>query len=243
MGVRRTSSRCSRSGSPRNPVALAVAVLAGAGWAALIPLTCSGPESETVAAARETASPADSALASRLLAGARGADPVICGLAARALDQGWWGDGPRMEVGVSDEPPAREVVEWALSDREDSGGVAILAAALADPDACVRRLAARVLGRTSAPEVLEALTRALASANPAEQEMAAVGLGHAGDPAAIPPLVEALEDPDVEVRIAAAWALGEIEDPAAIEALTEALTADEAATVREAAAWVLGEIE
>jgi HEAT repeat protein len=210
---------------------------------ALVPLTCSGPESESVAAGREAVSPADSALASRLLAGARGADPVICGLAARALDQGWWGDGPRMEVGVSDELVAREVVEWALSDREDSGGVAILAAALADPDPCVRLLGARVLGRTSAPQAVAALSRALASANPAEREMAAVGLGYAEDPSTIPALVEALEDSDVDVRIAAAWALGEIEDPVAIEPLTKTLAADDAALVREAAAWALGEIE
>ncbi|MGH7549486.1 MAG: HEAT repeat domain-containing protein [Gemmatimonadota bacterium] len=217
--------------------------LAGAALALLIPLTCSGPESESVAAARETVAPADSALAARLLAGARGADPVVCGLAARALDQGWWGNGPRVEVGVSDEPGARQVIEWALSHREDHGGVATLAAALAETDPCARRLAARVLGRTNAPQAVAALRRSLASANPSEREMAAVGLGYAEDSGTIPALVEALEDPDVDVRIAAAWALGEIEDPAAIEPLTERLAADDAAPVREAAAWALGKIE
>ncbi len=245
MADRRTSScsSSSHSGFPRARAAWVLAALAGAGWAALVPLTCSGPESESVAAARETVSPADSALAARLLAGARGADPVICGLAARALDQGWWSDGPRVEVGVSDEPGAGQVIEWALSHREDDGGVSTLAAALADTDPCARRLAARVLGRTSAPQAVAALSRALASANPSEREMAAVGLGYAEDPATIPVLVEALEDPDVDVRVAAAWALGEIEDPAAIEPLAERLAADESAPVREAAAWALGEIE
>lgn len=218
--------------------ALAVALLA-----LLIPLTCSGPESESVARARETATPADSALAARLLAGVRGADPIVCGLAARALDQGWWSDRPRVAAGVSDEPGVREVVEWALSQGRDAGAVRPLAAGLADPDPCVRRLAARVLGRTRSSEASAALRSALGSTDPAEREMAAVGLGYAEDSAALPALIGALGDIEAQVRIAAAWALGEIEDPAAIEPLAETLAGDDAASVREAAAWALGEIE
>lgn len=214
---------------------LAVVVLA-------LPLTCDGPDSNGVAATRSTAA-ADSALARRLVDAARGADPVVCGLAARALDYGWWESGMGVEPGVSDDPASAEVIDWALAPRQAAGAVGPLAGALADTDPCVRRLAARVLGRSRRPEAVVALRRALGSATDQEREMGAVGLGFAEDEAALPDLVEALRDPEPGVRIAAAWALGEIESPQAIPPLAEALAGDEEAGVREAAAWALGEIE
>lgn len=210
--------------------------------AILLPATCNGPESKTMAAAG-TGTAADSVLAARFLAGVRGADPVVCGLAARALDMGWRSDRPRVDPAVSDDPASREVVAWALSRPGDAGGVEALANALSDPDPCARQLAARVLGRTTAPEAAAALRAGLGSTNPVEREMAAVGLGHAEDTTALPALIEALGDAEPQVRVAAAWALGEIEDPAAIEALAAMLANDEVAPVREAAAWALGEIE
>jgi HEAT repeat protein len=230
----------------RDPRSAARLWALGAGLALFalgLPLTCSGPDSNGVAATRPDAGRADSTLATKLVEAARGADPVVCGLAARALDQGWWEHGMGIEPAVSDDPVSREVVDWALAPREAAGAVAPLAAALADPDPCVRRLAARILGRTRSPEAVTALRRALGSAGPGEREMAAVGLGFAEDGAALPDLVEALRDPEPGVRIAAAWALGEIESPDAIPPLAEALARDEEAGVREAAAWALGEIE
>ncbi len=208
-----------------------------------LPLTCSGPDSNGVAATRPSAAAADSALATRLVDAARGADPVVCGLAARAMDHGWWESGMGIEPGVSDDPVSGEVIDWALAPREAVGAVAPLAAVLADPDPCVRRLAARVLGRSRSPEAVVALRRALDSATAGEREMGAVGLGFAEDAAALPDLVEALRDPEPRVRLAAAWALGEIESPDAIPPLVDTLARDEEAGVREAAAWALGEIE
>ncbi|HKY60741.1 MAG TPA: HEAT repeat domain-containing protein [Gemmatimonadota bacterium] len=207
------------------------------------PLTCGGPESNGVAATQPGADAADSTQAARLIEAARGAHPVICGLAARALDRGWWGDGLRIEPAVSDEPVSREVVDWTLAVREGDGAVGPLAAVLADPDPCVRRLAARVLGRTESPEAAAALRWALDASSPGEREMAAVGLGFAGDDAAVAELVGALRDTEPKVRVAAAWALGQIESPDAIPPLAEALARDREAEVREAAAWALGEIE
>ncbi|HET6343156.1 MAG TPA: hypothetical protein VFG78_13345, partial [Gemmatimonadota bacterium] len=77
-----------------------------AGLAVLVltlPLTCDGPDSNGVAATRSTAA-ADSALARGLVEAARGAEPVVCGLAARALDQGSWDGGMRVEPAVADDP-------------------------------------------------------------------------------------------------------------------------------------------
>jgi HEAT repeat protein len=182
-------------------------------------------------------------MAIKLVEAARGADPVVCGLAARALDHGWWESGMGIEPGVSDDPASGEVIDWALAPRGAAGAAGPLAVALADSDPCVRRLAARVLGRSRTPEAVAALRRALDSATPGEREMGAVGLGFAEDGTALPDLVEALRDPEPRVRLAAAWALGEIESPDAIPPLAEALARDEEAKVREAAAWALGEIE
>lgn len=215
---------------------MALAVLA-----LTLPLTCSGPESNGVAATRPV--PADSALAARLVEAARGAHPVVCGLAAKALDQSWWGDGMEIEPGVSDDPASGEVIDWALAPGGSAGAVGPLAGALADTDPCVRRVAARVLGRSRSPAAVEALRGGLGSAVPGEREMAAVGLGFAEDMATLPDLVEALGDPEPGVRVAAAWALGQLESPEAIPSLAEALARDQEAGVREAAAWALGEIE
>ena len=226
----------------RSRAGWAASALIGSALALLIPLTCSDPESDGLAAARETAVPADSTLAARFVAGVQGADPVDCGLAARALDQGWWSSDPRVDPAAGD-PQSREVVGWATGRREDPGGVPVLAAALSGSDPCARRLAARVLGRIRAPQAAAALQQALGSADPEEREAAAVGLGYAESEDAIPALVEALGDGEASVRIAAAWALGQIESPAAIEPLVRTLAGDEAAPVREAAAWALGEIE
>lgn len=195
--------------------------------------------------------PADS-LAGQLLATVRGSDPVVCELAVRAVDgrHGWSSTADELAgVGAPLSPIERATLQWAVDGGDDerpgasAAAVAPLAIALADPDACVRRMAALKLGRMRDPRGMDALRGALSAADAAQRAIGALGLGYSEDPAAIDALAGVLDDASPEVRAAATWALGEIEDPRALPLLIPVLGEDEDPAVRQVAAWALGEIE
>jgi HEAT repeat protein len=219
--------------------AAAVVVVCGAGEA--------GSSAQAEAAIADL--PADT-LASALLATVRGADPVVCELAVRAVDgrHGWSSTADELAgVGTPLTPIQRATIQWAVRDDEtqsaDAAAVAPLAAALGDPDPCVRRMAALKLGRGGQPGGIDALRTALRAASVEQRSVGALGLGYAEDPAAIDALGDALDDASPEVRAAAAWALGEIEDASAIPLLVPVLREDDDPGVRRVAAWALGAIE
>ena len=189
--------------------------------AAAILVVCRSGDAGPAAQAQSAgpAIPADS-LAAQLLATVRGSDPVVCELAVRAVDgrQGWSSTADELAgVGVPLSRLQRATIQWAVAGGEDeqSGAsataVAPLATALADPDACVRRIAALKLGRMRDARGMDALRRALASVDAGQRAIGALGLGYSEDPAAIDALGGALDDASPEVRAAATWALGEIE--------------------------------
>lgn len=178
-----------------------------------------------------------------LIAAVRNANPVLCELAARGAswDGNWRGGGPG--VPFRDRSAAvMDLVRFAASSPKGRDVIAPLRATLGDPDACVRRFGAPLLGRTQHAEAVEALLTALRDANPVTRESAAVGLRFAEKPSTVEPLTRALGDQEASVRAASAWALGEIEDTRAIPSLERALK-DADALVRINAAWALGEIE
>jgi hypothetical protein len=208
-----------------------------------------GPSAQAQSAG--PAIPADS-LATQLLATVRGADPVVCELAVRAVDgrHGWSSTADELAgVGAPLSRLQRATIQWAVAGEDDASSgasaaaVAPLARALAEPDACVRRMAALKLGRMRDPRGIDALRGALASADADQRAIGALGLGYAEDPSAIEALGGALDDASPEVRAAATWALGEIEDARAIPLLIPVLGGDEDPAVRQVAAWALGEIE
>ena len=178
-----------------------------------------------------------------LIAAVRNANPVLCELAARgaAWDGNWQYVGPASPLRARN-APMMELVRFAASSPKGREVIAPLRAALGDPDPCVRRFVAPLLGRTQQNAAVETLVAALRDENPVTREAAAVGLRFAEKPATIDPLTRALEDQESSVRAAAAWALGEIEDARAIPALERTLK-DPEAIVRINAAWALGEIE
>lgn len=178
-----------------------------------------------------------------LIAAVRNANPVLCELAARgaAWDGNWQFVGPAAPLRERNSASAT-LVRFAASSPKGREVIAPLRAALADPDPCVRRFAAPLLGRTQQDAAVETLVSALRDENPIAREAAAVGLRFAEKPATIDPLSRALEDREASVRAAAAWALGEIEDSRAIPALERTLK-DPEPIVRINAAWALGEIE
>ena len=178
-----------------------------------------------------------------LIAAVRNANPILCELASRgAMWSGNW-----QYVGPATPLRARsagdmELVRFAASSPKGREVIAPLRAALGDPDPCVRRFVAPLLGRTQQDAAVETLVTALRDENAVTREAAAIGLRFAENPGTIDPLTRALEDRESSVRAAAAWALGEIEDSRAIPALERTLK-DAEPLVRINAAWALGEIE
>ena len=187
----------------------------------------------------------DSARVARLLQAARGTNTVACELAAATVDgrSGWSsGTDGDFTAGSSADSTARDVATWLHHGDVHAGAVPLLRAALADPDWCVRRLAAPLLGRVHDPSAMQAMLAALAATDPLAREMAALALGFADDSTSVAPLVSRLRDDVPRVRATAAWALGEIERHEAVRPLIDAL-ADPDALVRESAARALGEVE
>lgn len=185
---------------------------------------------------------ADSAAIIAIVESARGANPLICELAARSIENQWgWGGGS--DVRAPREATVRAALDATRGRRPPPSVVGQLAAALRDDDACVRRLAAPLLGRVHTTAAHGALRSALQDERPATREAAAIGLGFSNDAAVIPALLAGLQDTVARVRLACVWALGEIEDPRANGALIRVLREDRDADVRAAAAWALGSIE
>ena len=142
----------------------------------------------------------------RLLEGIRGATPVQCEMALGSIN-GWYG---WRQIVPDRDPQAGPLVTWVEVGPKDPGLVAPLGAALEDPDPCVRRMAARLLGRTRLPAARARLLQALGDANPETRRMGAIGLGVYGDRSVVPQLVRALNDREPQVRAAVAWALGAV---------------------------------
>jgi vesicle coat complex subunit len=184
----------------------------------------------------------DVANVAALIAAVRNGNPVLCELAARGAswDGNWRFVGPASPHMRN--APTMDVVKFAASSPKGREVIPPLRAALGDPDPCVRRFVAPLLGRTQHDAAVDALVAALRDPSALTREAAAIGLRFADKPRTIDPLTRALEDQESPVRAAAAWALGEIEDARAIPALERALK-DGDAVVRMNAAWGLGEIE
>jgi HEAT repeat protein len=201
------------------------------------------PDQGTSLRGASAASLDDAENVAALIAAVRNANPILCELASRgAMWNGNW-----QFVGPATPLRARsagdmELVRFAASSPKGREVIAPLRAALGDPDPCVRRFVAPLLGRTQQDAAVESLVTALRDENPTTREAAAIGLRFAENPRTIDPLTRALEDRESAVRAAAAWALGEIEDSRAIPALERTLK-DADPLVRMNAAWALGEIE
>jgi HEAT repeat protein len=181
----------------------------------------------------------DASRAAQLIASARGTDAAMCALAVRYLDNrfGGWGRVEHIPDATVEE---WDLAVWASRQITEPDAVPVLSDALSDRDPCVRRVAARLLGRVAHPRALEAMLDRLGAEDAQTRQMAAIALGYAEKRDAVEPLLRNLVDDAAGVRTASAWALGEIEDPRATEALVRLLSEDPDPKVRRQAAWALG---
>ena len=176
-----------------------------------------------------------------LLTASRGAPPMICALASKAVrGYGWggWGDAPST--------PLSSVVSLTKddfdSDQLPAADVQRLLAGLASDDACVREMSVRLIGTQKGEAVGAELVTRLTAADPNLRSVAALGLGLVEPGNALDPLIRALRDPVVDVRANSAWALGRIENGRALSPLA-GLFNDDAEKVREAAVAAVGHME
>ena len=190
----------------------------------------------------------DTAAVSRFLTAVRGADPLLCELAARNVDMhGWWSRfGPMVDNPLDVDSSSAVLVAWVQRGNKNPILVPRLRTAMRDTDACVRRVAASFLGRIDHPTAIAALVAALDDASADTRHVAAIGLGLADDKSvgggAVESLMRRLRDDSPRVRRSAAWALGSLEARIALLPLIEMLERDSDPRVRQTAAWALGQI-
>jgi hypothetical protein len=172
------------------------------------------------------------------LTAVRGTGAVACELAVRSVSGRNWN-------GRGGDPAARTLVDDVLMRNADAAAVPALRTALGDADACVRRVAAPILGRVDDPSATRALLDALRDPSAPTRAAGATGLAYSGRRRAADvrdPLVAALRDADAAVRAASAWALGELRVAGVTSAIAELLR-DRDTGVRRAAAVALGSLE
>jgi len=129
--------------------------------------------------------------------------------------------------------------------------VSLLAGALRDPDADVRREAAQALGEFSDPAAVGPLIERLDDPDPVLQDYVIGALGYLGDRRAVEPIMSVLEEISIAdevtrqqkglVQLSAIISLGKLQDPRAT-ALVSSLASEDGVATREAVAKALGEI-
>lgn len=199
-------------------------------------------------------------------------DVVTCEMLSDQIGNFWWG-GDEWGIGrLSDARPGVRAAKDSVSGRvRDPAAIRQLTATLTSDDPCLRRTAARMLGRSTitddalarffddpSPRVVEAallaagaqerpalrgrLESLLGSRTESTAAMAAWALGQLEMRESVAPLATALERGTQKVRIHAAWALGQIEDGRAVDPLRRVLRDDDPA-LRVVAVEALGYIE
>ena len=221
---------------------LFVIVLGGlATGATAATLTARANQSVTMGETKQGPLGPDSVQVVTFLTALRGTSPVVCELVSDQVGNFWTSDGG---IGIGRFADSRTAVrgeKQAISSRvRDAGAIRFLAAQLGDDDPCVRLLAAKMLGNSTAPDDL--FERLLDTPAPRVREAVLRAVGERDRLALRGRVERLLDDGDAAVGAMAAFALGEFEQRASVGPLRRALRRD-AAPVRAAAAWALGQIE
>jgi HEAT repeat protein len=183
----------------------------------------------------------DTAQLTALLARVRGSDATVCQLIGRALDNRWGNWGGHI-VDPTAAGADQALLDWINTVTIDETMLPTLRRGLSDPDGCVRRTSAHLLGRARFSSLSADLRSELGSPSAATREAALLAIGYADQATGLAAAQRAMRDADASVRVAAAWALGMIENADAMAALNEAAR-DPDVRMRRTVAWALGMIE
>jgi HEAT repeat protein len=182
----------------------------------------------------------DSVRVATLFATLSAGDPIVCEMIADQLGNFWWSDS---EAGIgrfADTRRAARLGKDSLSGSvNDPRAIRLLGATLSHEDPCVRFLAAKMLGNSTAEDAVIGSHLESGSARVREAALRAAG---ERDRLSLRPRAERMLGDDADIAAMAAWALGEFDQKSSVGPLRRAL-GHASARVRAASAQSLGEIE
>jgi HEAT repeat protein len=184
----------------------------------------------------------DSARVEAFFGALHAADPMVCDMVVDQLGNFWNSAGDdgvgTFADGTRGWEPTRDSLASPVGDVAARRRVT---AALGEQNACVRRAAAKMLGRSGELAVGN-LREALRAGSARVREAALLAVGHGELPSLYDEAVRGTRDADPSVAAMATWALGEYERPESVDRLAELARSGEV-RIRRSAAWALGQIE
>lgn len=183
---------------------------------------------------------ADSARVASFLTALERTDPVICDMIADQIGNFWMSHDGGLGRFADDGAPAEGPKDSLSGSVTDPRAITLLVSTLSVNPPCERRVAAKLLGRSTAPN--DQLRDLLSSPSARVREAAAYAAGENDRRELRGPLEHLLGDSAAGPAAMAAWALGELQDPASQRALVQAVHSA-SPRVRLAGVWALGELQ
>ncbi|HKR55328.1 MAG TPA: HEAT repeat domain-containing protein, partial [Gemmatimonadales bacterium] len=183
---------------------------------------------------------ADSARVASFLSALGRTDPVVCQMISDQIGNFWMSGEGGLGRFMDDAFPTQGAKDSLSGSVSDPRAITLLVSTLSTNDPCVRRVAAKLLGRSSVTN--DVLRNLLANSSSRIREAAAFAAGENERRELRGPLERLLGDSVAGPAAMAAWALGEIQDPSSEVALVQAVHSN-ASRVRLAGVWGLGELQ
>ena len=220
-------------------LASAVAVTLAAGLS-FGPVITPAPTPTTMSLWDHGRAGADSARVASFLTALGHTDPVVCEMISDQIGN-FWMSGAGGLGRLMDDPDRAQGAKDSLSGNvSDPRAIALLVATLSTNDPCVRRVAAKLLGRSVVTN--DVLRDLLTNPSSRVREAAAMATGENERRELVGPLERLLGDSVAGPAAMGAWALGEIQDRSSQTALVQAVHSS-APRVRLAGVWALGELQ